>query len=99
MVKYTAYLCIVIALFSFNLNAEEMSAEAAAKELANPNTALASLNFKFQFRGFTGDVTGADDQSGSLILFQPSMPFPVENGTVLFRPAIPLISVQPSADG
>lgn len=60
-------------------------ADKAAKELANPNTALASLNFKFQYYG------GYEDGgSSSTILFQPSMPFPLDNGDkVLFRPAVP----------
>ncbi|GAM57584.1 possible neuromedin U precursor [Vibrio ishigakensis] len=60
-------------------------ADKAAKELANPNTALASLNFKFQYYG------GYDDGgSSSTVLFQPSMPFPLDNGDkILFRPAIP----------
>ena len=31
---------------------KQKSAEEIAKELANPNTALATLNFKLQFRGF-----------------------------------------------
>jgi hypothetical protein len=73
----------------------ELNADEAAKELANPNTPLASLNFKSQFRTFKGGLPGADDQNGSMLLFQPSMPFPVENGLVFFRPAIPLIASQP----
>ncbi|GAM75825.1 hypothetical protein JCM19241_123 [Vibrio ishigakensis] len=41
-------------------------ADKAAKELANPNTALASLNFKFQYYG------GYEDGgSSSTVLFQP----------------------------
>ncbi len=38
------------------------SADEIAAELANPNTPLASLTFKLQFRGFTGDLPNADDQ-------------------------------------
>lgn len=39
------------------------SAEEVAKELANPNNSLASLTFKNQSRGYTGDLPDANDQS------------------------------------
>jgi len=72
------------------------SADEIAAELANPNTPLASLTFKLQFRGFTGDLPNADDQNSTTLLFQPSIPFPLDNGdTILFRPAIPLLIDQP----
>jgi len=74
----------------------ERSANEIAAELANPNTPLASLNFKFQHRTFEGDLPDADRQSGTTILFQPSLPFPLDNGDkVIFRPAIPVIVNQP----
>ncbi len=80
--------------------AQEKTADEIAKELANPNTPLATLNFKFQFREFEGDLPGANDQTGTTILFQPSLPFPLENGDlVLFRPAIPIIADQPVVNG
>jgi len=76
------------------------TAEEIAKELANPNTPLASLNFKFQYRTFEGNLNGANNQSGTTILFQPSLPFPLDNGDlILFRPAIPLIPDQPFYNG
>ncbi|MGF1719171.1 transporter [Vibrio kyushuensis] len=66
---------------------EDIAAE-AAKELANPNTALAALNFKFQYN--SGYEQGGDSFT---TLFQPALPFPLDNGDkVIFRPAIPLIS-------
>ena len=72
------------------------SADEIAAELANPNTPLASLTFKLQFRGFTGDLPNADDQNSTTLLFQPSLPFPLDNGdTIIFRPAIPLLIDQP----
>ena len=72
------------------------SADEIAAELANPNTPLASLTFKLQFRGFTGDLPNADDQNSTTLLFQPSIPFPLDNGdTIIFRPAIPLLIDQP----
>jgi len=72
------------------------SAEEIAQELANPNTPLASLNFKFQYRTFEGNLPNADNQDSTMLLFQPSMPFPLANGDLLlFRPAIPLLFDQP----
>lgn len=76
------------------------SAEEIAKSLANPNTPLASQTFKFQYRLFEGDLPDANDQSGTLVLYQPSFPFKLDNGaTVFFRPAFPLIVDQPVYDG
>lgn len=84
-------------------SAAEPSAEELAKSLANPNTPLASQTFKFQYRTFDGDLPGADDESSSLVLYQPAFPFPLDNGaTVFFRPAVPIIVDQPyfdTADG
>ncbi len=75
------------------------SAEELAKSLANPNTPLASQNFKLQYRTFEGDLPGADDESGNTLLYQPAFPFPLENGaTVFFRPAVPIIFDQPVFD-
>lgn len=83
--------------------AAEPSAEELAKSLANPNTPLASQTFKFQYRTFDGDLPGAGDENSSLVLYQPSFPFPLDNGaTVFFRPAVPIIVDQPyfdTADG
>jgi hypothetical protein len=79
---------------------QERSADEIAAELANPNTPVASLNFKLQNRRFDGDLPGAGDQSGTTLLFQPSLPFPLDNGDqILFRPAIPLVVDQPAFSG
>ena len=87
--KITLLATLFISSYSI---ASESAADKAAKELANPNTALASLNFKFQYRTFEGDFSGADDKTSKTLLFQPSMPFPRDDGTkILFRPAVPLI--------
>jgi hypothetical protein len=75
------------------------SAEEIAKQLANPNTPLATLNLKFQQRWFEGDLPGADSESGSTLIFQPSLPFSLKNGDlVFFRPAIPLQLSSPFFD-
>jgi hypothetical protein len=75
------------------------SANEIAADLANPNTPLASLLVKFQIRSFQGDLPGADRQTGTGLLLQPSFPFPRANGDViLFRPAIPIQFDQPVFD-
>ncbi|WP_051251636.1 hypothetical protein [Psychrilyobacter atlanticus] len=84
---------------------EEVNLKDAAKvtrELSNPNTSLASLKFKFQYRDMSGDLPGADSHNSSLVLFQPTLPFKLDNGNkILFRPAIPLYLDQgsPGSDG
>lgn len=72
------------------------SADEIAKKLANPNTPLATLNFRLQYRQFEGDLSNASDQSSTTLTFQPSMPFGLENGDMIFfRPAIPIVVNQP----
>ncbi|MGR8918286.1 MAG: hypothetical protein ACU85V_01615, partial [Gammaproteobacteria bacterium] len=84
--------------------AAKPSADELAKALANPNTPLASLTFKLQHRLFEGELPRADAQEGTTLLFQPALPFPLENGdTVFLRPAMPIVMDQPAfergADG
>jgi hypothetical protein len=75
------------------------SADDIARELANPNTPLATLNFKNQIRWYEGDLPGADDEVGYTMLFQPSLPFPLKSGKLIFfRPAIPVLIGQPVFD-
>jgi hypothetical protein len=79
--------------------ATEPSADEIAESLANPNTPLASQTFRIQYRLFQGDLPDVDEQDGTLVLYQPAFPFPLENGaTVFFRPATPLIFDQPYFD-
>lgn len=75
------------------------SADEIARELSNPNTPLASLTIKNQFRFFDGSLPGASDESNYTLLFQPALPFALENGDkLIWRPAIPLILDQPVFD-
>ena len=75
------------------------SASELAAELSDPNTALASMNFKNQFRVFAGDLPKADEQWSYTLLFQPSLPFVFDSGNkILWRPAIPLLVDQPVFD-
>ena len=81
--------------------AQDKSADEIARELANPNTALASLTFKNQYRWYQGDLPGADDQDNYTLLFQPVFPFTLpdrDNGgkaNLFVRPAFPLLVDQP----
>jgi len=75
------------------------SKEEIAKELANPNTPLASLKFQTQYFSFDGDLPLADDQDMVKLFFQPTLPFPLENGkTVWVRPGVPYVFDQPVYD-
>lgn len=72
------------------------SADELAAELSNPNTAVATLTFKNQFRWFDGDLPNADSQSSYTLLFQPSLPFVLDSGDkIIWRPAVPLLLGQP----
>ena len=72
------------------------SAAEIAAELSNPNTSVATLTFKNQFRWFDGDLANATDQSSFTMLFQPGLPFVLESGAkILWRPAIPVLIDQP----
>lgn len=79
----------------------EQSAADVARELANPNSSLASLTFKNQYRWYTGDLPGADNQDNYTMLFQPVFPLSLpddgsgDKQTLFIRPAFPLISNQP----
>jgi hypothetical protein len=80
---------------------EGKSADEIAKELANPNSSLASLKFRNQWREYTGDLPGANNQNNYTMVFQPVFPFPLgttESGgkaNFYVRPAIPLVVQQP----
>ena len=72
------------------------SADEIAAELSNPNTSVATLTFKNQFRWFDGDLANASDQSSYTLLFQPGLPFVLESGAkILWRPAVPLLVDNP----
>lgn len=98
--KKTLLLTLLTALSLNTLAEETRTTDEVAKELANPTSALASLHFKFQTRTFEGDIPNANKQQSNSILFQPSMPFPLDNGDkILFRPAIPFYIDNPVFSG
>jgi hypothetical protein len=76
------------------------STDDVARDLANPNSALASITLRAQYRGYAGEHSEANDQSSTTILFQPTLPFPLDDGRTLFvRPGIPFLIDQPTLDG
>jgi len=76
------------------------SADEVARNLANPNTSLGFLAFQFDYINFDGDLHGANNQEAWKINFQPSIPYPIAEGTNFFlRPLIPIILDQPVPQG
>lgn len=77
----------------------DMSANEVSRQLSNPNTSLARLTFKNQFRWFEGSLPDADGQRGYELLFQPSFPIKLGGGDTFFmRPAFPVFFDQPVYD-
>lgn len=75
----------------------EKSAADIAKELANPNTVLGSMNFNFDYINYQGDLPDAGSQNSLTLGFQPVLPVPLNKTTNLFvRPNIPLYITQPT---
>lgn len=67
-----------------------------AKELSNPGAANATLNNKFEYRWYGGDLPGAGDQESLTYTFQPVLPFVLPNGdNLIFRPAFSYVWDQP----
>ena len=74
----------------------QLSNAEIAKELANPNTTLGSLNFPIDYVSYKGDAPGASSQESWRIGFQPILPYPLNETTNLYvRPFIPVIIDQP----
>jgi hypothetical protein len=78
--------------------AEESQAQTVdeiARELANPNTVLGSLNFNLDYNTYKGDLPGASEQSALRLTFQPVLPYPVSKDVNFYlRPAVPIIISQ-----
>ncbi len=67
-----------------------------AKELSNPGAANATLNNKFEYRWYGGDLPGADSQESLTYTFQPVLPFVLPNSdNLIFRPSFSYAWEQP----
>ena len=75
----------------------EMSADEAAKKLANPAGSLSSLANNLTYRTYKGDLPDADSQDSWSYTFQPVLPFPVgdKDRRIIFRPAFTVAFNQP----
>lgn len=93
--RKSVFSLLLLLAFQPQANAEESSEKSAANiaaELANPNTILGTMNFNLDYIAFDGKLPGANDQNALRLTFQPSLPYPMENGLNFFaRPAIPVI--------
>lgn len=96
----TLFIAIIVC-FSWLSNATaqetEMSADDAAKALANPAGSLASLANNFSYWLYTGSLPDASSQSSLNYTFQPVLPFPVgdKGRNLIFRPAFTVSFNQP----
>ena len=74
----------------------QLSNAEIAKELANPNTTLGSLNFPIDYVSYKGDAPGASSQESWRVGFQPILPYPLNETTNLYvRPNFPVLIDQP----
>lgn len=74
--------------------------EDLSQKLSNPTAAVGSMNLNIDYITYAGDLLNADEQSSVSLLFQPSLPKPLDIGfNLLFRPAIPIYFNQPYYDG
>jgi hypothetical protein len=102
--KKLALICIGLVAFMANAQEDDQtkddlpkSASEIAKELADPNTVLGTLNFNFDYINYQGDLPDAGSQNSFTIGFQPVLPIPLNKTTNLFvRPQIPLTITQPT---
>ena len=75
------------------------SAAEIAAALSDPNTTLGTMNFQFDYVAYQGDIPGSGGAEAQRMVFQPSLPYPIGEGTNLFvRPAIPVIINQDVPD-
>lgn len=106
--KWTTYVALfaTFALLPQALSAKDGEGSSAstaevAKQLMNPNTSLANLTFRNQYRWYDGDLPGADKQDNFTFLFQPVFPLVLGQTAegaqrkLFIRPAIPIQVDQP----
>jgi hypothetical protein len=69
------------------------SLEEINNQLNNPGASLASLNFKFTWNQFKGDLPGAGSQNSLALNFQPVFPFKLDDhgSNLMVRPSIPIV--------
>jgi hypothetical protein len=103
-INYTKLiLAVIFSLASLSAFAQEeteeteQSASEIAKQLANPNTTLGTMNFNFDYVNYQGDLPNAGSQNSVVMSFQPVLPYPISKSVNLFvRPQIPIYFTQPT---
>ncbi len=87
----------LISIISYADTDTKKTADEVAAELSNPANSRASLSSSIQIFQHSGDLPGADDQTTTQYLFQPAIPFKIDNSgkNLLFRPAVPVSISQP----
>jgi hypothetical protein len=58
----------------------EKPVERIAREMSNPLAAFTSVTYRLEHRSFTGDIEGADDQTGTSHVMQAVLPFKQQDG-------------------
>lgn len=99
---HTAFASLALVLLPLSVLAQGVgpNVDELARELANPGAANATMNFKLEYRTYTGSLPDADDQTSLTFTFQPVLPFKLPNGNnLIFRPAFPYVMDQPSFNG
>ena len=93
-------LTVIVLSASHAALSAEKSADEMAAELANPANAYASMGLNLQFTSFKGGLPDADDQIGTALIFQPTLPFPIGDSGMnfLIRPALTGFVNQPVFD-
>ena len=75
------------------------SAAEVAAALSDPNTSMGTMNFQFDHVAYKGDISGAGKAVAQRMVFQPSLPYKLNDTTNLFvRPAVPIIFSQDVPD-
>lgn len=97
ILKYFILACLIVFSIAGRAQEEQASVAELAKELANPNTVLGTMNFNFDYMHYQGDLPGAGSQNSAIFSFQPVLPIPLNKTTNLFvRPNIPVHFSQPT---
>jgi len=97
IMKYFILACLIVFSIAGRAQEEKASAAELAKELANPNTVLGTMNFNIDYTNYQGDLPGAGSQNSVIFSFQPVLPIPLNKTTNLFvRPNIPVYFSQPT---
>jgi hypothetical protein len=98
--KKNLVICCFLAFTGLLTQAQQVDntsdADAIAKEMANANTTLGSLNLQFDYVHYRGNLPYADQQNSISFSFQPILPYPVKKGLNIFlRPLIPVVIAGP----